>query len=779
MIQGRLCAFLALASILAPSVFYKGVLAQNRRAIVPRDCVTVRYLFSDNSGQPSIRLNPKASRVAYLVKSPNLSLNRNDIQLYVRDLSAKTGGEPKLLLSSPVVSGLQWLEDGKRIVVLAKEGRSVSVVQLNVETGEHRVLIQVKDDIKEFSADSSGSVVVFATEVVTHQQAEIAKRTESEIAKGYRIPFEVPATSAFYRRQIFVSRRRNNFMWTAPKPLPIVSPFTKQVQTSLAYLATLHLSLSPDGKSLLLNYIDGREGLPEAWEASAYVRLLKDSGFPGILPTLLVDLTSGNSSLAIESPWISNTPLWSKDSRSFVVSAESPVGTAWEQDDRTNHRIGAEGAHLFVVNRATGAVDLVTLRMADSGKPPLSWNSDGKLILHTAADTIGEFSLRAGKWMEISSLRIPLPDYYRFAELASDGNIAVGDYQNAVTPPEIFLFEKGVDSVALIAKLNPQFDSLSLAPMQKVDWTTSTGYEVHGFLFTPPRYVKGVRYPLVIQTKSDEGQFVCDTGQNHYPSFAPQPIANAGIMYLARTVPMSWSQKDEQDHYPKGYPGGIGEAAFQTDVWDSAVKALDRRGLVDPDKVGIIGFSRTGWYTEFALTHSSVRYRAATLTDNIQYSLSEYWFLHSAGVIRGLDAMYGGPPYGETLKNWVAFSASFNVDKIHTPILMEEMGYGVPFDNAKAPPLSLADKWDLFTGLNRFGKPVELYYYPNEVHQPDHPQARLATLQRNLDWYRFWLQGYKRPIPEDPDQYKRWEHLRELRDADFRSAASSADSRPN
>jgi hypothetical protein len=59
-----------------------------------------------------------------------------------------------------------------------------------------------------------------------------------------------------------------------------------------------------------------------------------------------------------------------------------------------------------------------------------------------------------------------------------------------------------------------------------------------------------------------------------------------------------------------------------------------------------------------------------------------------------------------------------------------------------------------------------LYYYPNEQHQPDHPQARLANLQRNLDWYRFWLQGYERPNPEDPDQYKRWEHLRELRDAD-------------
>jgi hypothetical protein len=36
------------------------------------------------------------------------------------------------------------------------------------------------------------------------------------------------------------------------------------------------------------------------------------------------------------------------------------------------------------------------------------------------------------------------------------------------------------------------------------------------------------------------------------------------------------------------------------------------------------------------------------------------------------------------------------------------------------------------------------------------PQARLASVQRNLDWYRFWPQSYERPNPEDPDQYVRW-----------------------
>jgi hypothetical protein len=132
--------------------------------------------------------------------------------------------------------------------------------------------------------------------------------------------------------------------------------------------------------------------------------------------------------------------------------------------------------------------------------------------------------------------------------------------------------------------------------------------------------------------------------------------------------------------------------------------------------------------------------------------------------------MYGGPPYGKTLENWQRYSISFNLDKVHTPLLMEEMGLGVHDDRQNLIPRDLAIHYEISKGLIRLGKPVEMYYYPDEGHQPDHPKARLESLQRNLDWYRFWLQGYERPDPEDPDQYKRWEHLKALRDADSETA---------
>jgi dipeptidyl aminopeptidase/acylaminoacyl peptidase len=97
---------------------------------------------------------------------------------------------------------------------------------------------------------------------------------------------------------------------------------------------------------------------------------------------------------------------------------------------------------------------------------------------------------RDGTWSQESSFRIPLIDNYRYADLTSDGTVVIGDYQNATTPPEIFRYLRGAMTAMIIARLNPQFDQLTLAPAQTIQWQTSTGFGVEGFLFTPPGTIR-------------------------------------------------------------------------------------------------------------------------------------------------------------------------------------------------------------------------------------------------------------------------------------------------
>jgi dipeptidyl aminopeptidase/acylaminoacyl peptidase len=405
---------------------------------------------------------------------------------------------------------------------------------------------------------------------------------------------------------------------------------------------------------------------------------------------------------------------------------------------------------------------------------PVSWSKDGDLLTRTGDNVLSRLRFNGDQWEEMSHLQIPMArGQFKTAELASNGTVVIGDYETPSIPPSLIVYNSNDLSSKRLIAINPQLEGATLAPYREIEWDTSSGFHASGYLFFPPNYDSRKRYPLVIHAYPAASNFFCDSGFNHMPSFAPQPLANAGIMYLIRIYTNGSELNEERQHFPSGYPGQLSEAAFQMDVYDSAVDKLASEGLVDPQKVGIIGFSRSGWYTEFALTHGRTHYAAATLADNVEYSLGEYWILHTKGTFTTYDAMFGGPPYGDSLKNWLDHSISFNIQKIQAPILMEVMGYGTKYTDSNTAPSGIVEKEEVFTGLMRLGKPVELYYYPLEMHQPDDPLARLSSLTRNVDWYRYWLQGYEKPNPEDPDQYKRWDRMRELRDAGAMATAAA------
>ena len=50
------------------------------------------------------------------------------------------------------------------------------------------------------------------------------------------------------------------------------------------------------------------------------------------------------------------------------------------------------------------------------------------------------------------------------------------------------------------------------------------------------------------------------------------------------------------------------------------------------------------------------------------------------------------------------------------------------------------------------------------------PLDRYIAMQGIVDWFRFWLEDYEYPDSARKDQYKRWERLRELRDAETKAA---------
>jgi hypothetical protein len=173
--------------------------------------------------------------------------------------------------------------------------------------------------------------------------------------------------------------------------------------------------------------------------------------------------------------------------------------------------------------------------------------------------------------------------------------------------------------------------------------------------------------------------------------------------------------------------------------------------MIDPKRVGIVGFSRTCWYVERALIDDPNRFAAASIVDGIDHS---YWQEMLWGPARGpaeAQKIYAAKPFGDGLQTWLELAPSFHLDKVHAPLMITSIG-----------PSSILLEWEIYSSLFQQEKPVDLFYIPADEHILQKPLERLASGQVTVDWFRFWLQGYEDPDPAKHQQYLRWHRMREV-----------------
>ena len=112
--------------------------------------------------------------------------------------------------------------------------------------------------------------------------------------------------------------------------------------------------------------------------------------------------------------------------------------------------------------------------------------------------------------------------------------------------------------------------------------------------------------------------------------------------------------------------------------------------------------------------------------------------------------MIGSRPVGPGLEDWFKRSPGFNMDKVTTPLRVVATRGG-----------SVLGMWGTYAVLEDLRKPVDLIVLNTDEHVITNPVIRLAAQEGNLDWFRFWLQGYEDPNPLKAAQYERWRRMRE------------------
>jgi dipeptidyl aminopeptidase/acylaminoacyl peptidase len=337
-------------------------------------------------------------------------------------------------------------------------------------------------------------------------------------------------------------------------------------------------------------------------------------------------------------------------------------------------------------------------------------------------------------------------------EPGSGLRVAIRQTLNA--PPTLWATDPASGRSKELWNPNPQLARMLLSEASLYRWQDATGFEWTADLIKPVDYNPGERYPLVIQTHGfSEDIFKIATDGAYPTAMAARALASAGVMVLQ--IP---------DHIGKDLVTAQ-EAQRHAEGYVSAIAHLNANGLIDPKKVGIVGFSRTSWYVETALIEHPETFAAATLADGVDESYMQYHYFVGPWSWSGegeFEKINGGRPFGEAgLRKWMDTAPGFHLDRVQTPLRIEAIG-----------PNSVLREWEIYSSLSELKKPVDMIYFPSGQHVLQKPLERLASAQGNVDWFRFWLQGYEDPAPAKRSQYRRWETLRQPREEHAPSVGS-------
>ncbi len=715
------------------------------------DTIEVRRLHSG----PII--SPDGSRFVVLLYRGDLARNANRMDVFAGSATSLDAAQRGRIVASFFseehaadtffFSGrTKWLDDNER-VVLALNGKNAPhrIVALNIRTGETETLVSSRGRITSFSASKDATTVVYSARADEEKSIEVF---EQMIERGFTLSADQSVMSLY--RGIAASEHDPN---VNDELLVAALESGRRVDRALQiprHLASRALDpwISPDGRWAVIAGSIANETVPEAWLRYTH-RVLRHrivsqrqvQGRPDVIGQLwLANLQTGEVRPLWDAPLAFSSVAWSPDStRVIVAPAFPPVTVA--------HETGLEGGAVAEVN-LDGTVHLLPLSTKAFILPAVvTWDDAVTVRLENADGSGGQTRWNGVAWERILDESGPP------TARTTKSRITFAVDQDLNRSPVLVAVDQRMQERREILDIDPQQQQLRLGRVELVEWVDEARRTWRGRLYLPVDYRKGERYPLVV---------ACDPGDRTVAEFSlrgyewggtplsiGQPLAGRGIAMLA-----GFHQTDGRilEHSTATEYQGV-----QTAV-EGAIVELDRRGLIDPSRVGLVGFSRTGAYALYTAANSDHPFAASLVSDNVKYTYEQYISLPL--IAPEADDLYASRPFGAGLKNWLERAPNFQIEHIYGPVLLEAMtSFG-----------AIASQWEIYALLRHLQKPVELYAIPELEERGSHgvilPKQQYASLEQAVDWFDFWLNGREQDDVAKVDQYERWRKLRELHEGD-------------
>lgn len=463
----------------------------------------------------------------------------------------------------------------------------------------------------------------------------------------------------------------------------------------------------------------------------------------------VLTLATGATKALTDAKWEVSEMLWGKPEQQIIVSA-----TDHPESDQETHKIYSIGAKdgkkwpllaphgpfrelqlsptgstvsfigcrvdgpqphdLMLLNLGTQATQNLTGASLDRNIVEQRWTKDGSMLALYGDGFRHKLAQFSAEGMNKELSNAPDENASSFA-VSSTGNVALVG-QSATTPQEIWLWDQR-SAARQVTHLNDAWKEFTLSAREVYKYKSFDGVEIEAALVRPAGAAEGAKLPLIALIHGGP------TG-NWQDSIEVwgQLLAAHGFAVFYPNIRGSTGYGEKFIEMNRGDWGG---ADFR-DVM-VGVKDLIDRGVADPKRLGIGGWSYGGFMAEWAITQTN-DFKAAVSGAGLSNLISEY----GSEEHPAYDEWFYGVPYeSDSLVKFLNSSPFTQLKGAKTPtlILQGEADTTDPADQSK----------ELYRGLKHYGVEAELVMYPREPHGLREEKHLEDRLNRILAWYEKYL----------------------------------------
>jgi dipeptidyl aminopeptidase/acylaminoacyl peptidase len=286
--------------------------------------------------------------------------------------------------------------------------------------------------------------------------------------------------------------------------------------------------------------------------------------------------------------------------------------------------------------------------------------------------------------------------------------------ETVVEAPEVWLSIEEA-SRPLVAEsvthFNESWKQIPLVKPEFLRYKSFDGTEIEAALLRPAGYQTGTKVPLVVIVHGGPTSRWADSFQSWGQLLAARgyavlyPNVRGSTGYGRRFLEMNradWGGGDFKDVM-------------------AGIDFLIARGIADPDRLGIAGWSYGGYMASWAITQTN-RFKAAMSGAGLSDLASEFGTEDGSSY----DEWFFGTPY-EKPQGFINSSPITFIKHARTPTLILQGEADV------TDPIGQSQQ--LYRGLKRYGVETEFVVYPREGHGFREEKHQLDVLNRIVDWF--------------------------------------------